>query len=168
MGRVGKIHFLCLGLALLMLFLFLGWRISVRGQWLDILLSVAPFITACYVLIRRFRKLQLAGKIYFIAMPVINLLLAPLYLFGTICFQLPKLAEAKNYEARTRPGVLSPRAANLIKKSFIFEKVLSGNIYYDWEEAADDKSIRIVFKPDSVGLSVPVYKGRDTVYFFAD
>jgi hypothetical protein len=165
MGRTGKIHFMCLALALLDMFLYFSSGISFRGQWFDILLSIAPIVTASNVLFNRFKRLNTAGKIYFVAMPVINLLLTPLYLFGTICFPLDTVAEAKNYEARERPGVLSPQAVNLIKKTFIFERLLSENIYYETEHSPESH-VRIVFKGDSVGVSVPRYEEQDTTFFF--
>ena len=160
-----RIHVWSLALGVLDLTALLMWRASFRGQWIDILLSVLPLFTALYILFRWYRRLVPGGRAYFIAFSILNLLVSPLYLLGTICIPVPTEASTGRYEARQRPGVLLPPSVIVIKKYFIFEQMKSGNLDYDVESG---KPIRFEQKGDSVALVLPQWEAADTVIYFAN
>ena len=163
MNRPLKLHFICMALALLDILLFFYGRISFRGQWLDIILSFAPLITAVVAVCSDYRSLHIVAKIYLPVAIVINLLLAPIYFFGTIFYPQETQAESGPYEARDRMGMLAGPAVNLIYKWGPFEKMVSPNL-----DLNSEQRIRIVFKPDSVGVVLPGYNSPDTTYYFRD
>lgn len=163
MRRMMRIHIGSLVLSVLDLAAMMMAGISFRGQWLDILLSVAPLLTALYILFRWYRSLKPGARAYFITFSILNLLASPIYLLGTICFAQDTEAAMGHYEARQRPGVLSPPAVIVLKKHLIFEQVIRGNTDYDFESG---RPIRFELRGDNVGLILPKWEGSDTVIYF--
>jgi hypothetical protein len=89
-------------------------------------------------------------------------------LFAGQVYPLEVYDEAKNYEARQRAGILASTAADLIRKQFIFERVVARDIDFSPEHTtASGKQMQIIFKSDSVGLVLAdYYEGPDTAIFF--
>ncbi len=163
MTRTQKWHFILLTIALLDFSAYLLWQISFRGQLVDLLLFIAPFVTAVMVLCQGVRQLKLDRKIYFIAFTVINVLISPLYVFLIFCYPLHTYASSGRFEVRECRNLLGLPAVDLIKKHILFEQDIQEYIQIDLYG-----NPRLTFQPDSVGLIFPVSGAQDTTIYYRD
>jgi hypothetical protein len=155
-----QLHLLLLGIAMADLCAFLLSGISFRGEWLDILLSIAPFLSAAFALIAGWRRMSRGRGAYFISFVVLNLLALPVYLFGTICFPMGTLDVLGRYEARNRPGLLMPEAAIILKRYGPFEQLITGTILYD--SPTNIQKLKLARRNDSLVIVLPRYQRDDS------
>jgi len=154
-------HLILLGIAVADLSAFLLFGISFRGEWPDIMLSIAPFLTAAFALIAGWRGMSGWWRSYFISFVVLNLLATPVYIFGTICFPMGTLDVLGRYEARNRPGILMPEAAVILKRYGPFEQLITGTILYD--SPTDIRELKLARQNDSLVIVLPRYQQKDSV-----
>lgn len=157
-----RAHLILTAIAGLDFLLMLTYGISFRGQWLDILLSMAPFTTALILVVGYWRGLSLFMSIYLGVVVGLCLLASPLYVLSTVWTPLQTYTRLGPYEVRERPGLLNPPAVIVLEGIGPFEIIRTGMIDPQSESAEGERQLRLVHETDSLRLRIPKSANEDT------